>query len=158
MTHPRSSPPDDPADPGIHQSTPAAAVAAAAPAPEAPAVDHGRASTAAPLGGPACRPLVRLFVAAATVGLLVAGSAGPAVAAPPASLNEVISRITTWIVRLAFGLATLFITYGAVRLLTAGGDPGAAEKAKAAIRGAALGYALALLAPLIVTVLSSFVS
>lgn len=84
--------------------------------------------------------------------------AGPALAAPPASLDEVISRITTWIVRLAFGLATLFITYGAVRLLTAGGDPGAAEKGKAAIRGAAFGYMLALLAPLIVGVLSSFVS
>jgi hypothetical protein len=95
---------------------------------------------------------------AGTTALLIIASAGPAVAAPPTSLDEVISRITTWIVRLAFGLATLFITYGAVRLLTAGGDPVAAEKGKAAIRGAALGYGLALLAPLIVTVLASFVS
>jgi hypothetical protein len=153
VTHPRSSSPDDPPDPDVYQTAPAAA--AAAPHPEA--VGDGRASTAEP-GVPASRSVVRLFVAVVTAGLLVVGSAGPAVAAPPASLDEVISRITTWIVRLAFGLATLFITYGAVRLLTAGGDPGAAEKAKAAIRAAALGYGLALLAPLIVTVLSSFVS
>ena len=102
--------------------------------------------------------VARAVRAAALSGLLVVAMAGPALAAPPASLDEVISRITTWIVRLAFGLATLFITYGAVRLLTAGGDPGAAEKGKAAIRGAAVGYMLALLAPLIVGVLSSFVS
>ena len=107
--------------------------------------------------------VARAVCAAALGGLFVVAmagpaAAGPALAAPPASLDEVISRITTWIVRLAFGLATLFITYGAVRLLTAGGDPGAAEKGKAAIRGAAFGYMLALLAPLIVGVLSSFVS
>jgi hypothetical protein len=102
--------------------------------------------------------LARLVGTVGTTVLLVLASAGPAVAAPPASLDEVIIRITTWIVRLAFGLATLFITYGGVRLLTAGGDPVAAEKGKAAIRGAALGFGLALLAPLIVGVLASFVS
>jgi len=102
--------------------------------------------------------VLRAVGAVVLSGLLIAATAGPAAAAPPASLDEVISRITTWLVRLAAGLATLFLTYGAVRLLTAGGDPGAAEKAKAAIRGAGYGYLLALLAPLIVAVLSSFVS
>jgi len=95
--------------------------------------------------------------------VLVVAAADPSAAAaapppPPTSLNDVIGRITTWLVRLAAGLATLFLTYGGIRYLTAGGDPGSVEKAKVALRSAALGYALALLAPLIVNVLSSFVS
>ncbi len=96
-----------------------------------------------------------------TVPLLVVAAADPAAAAappPPTSLDEVIGRITVWLVRLAAGLATLFLTYGGIRYLAAGGDPGSVEKAKVALRSAAFGYALALLAPLIVSVLSSFVS
>lgn len=124
-----------------------------------PNAGSGPAGGRAPSGSRAVGGVVvRALGAVVLSGLLIAATAGPAAAAPPASLDEVISRITTWLVRLAAGLATLFLTYGAVRLLTAGGDPGAAEKAKAAIRGAGYGYLLALLAPLIVAVLSSFVS
>lgn len=103
----------------------------------------------------------RLRRTAATVtaaGLAVAVSAGPAAAAPPASLNDVINRVTAWLVGIAAGLATLFLTYGAVRYLSAGGDPGSVEKAKTALRSAAIGYGLAVLAPLVVTVLNTFVS
>jgi hypothetical protein len=91
-------------------------------------------------------------------GLAVAVSGSPAIADPPTSLTEVITRITAWLVGIAAGLATLFLTYGAVRYLSAGGDPGSVEKAKTALRSAALGYGLALLAPLVVTVLNTFVS
>jgi len=55
------------------------------------------------------------------------------------------------------GLATLFLTYGGVLYLTAGGDPGTVEKAKNALKSAAFGYALAALAPLLVSALQSIV-
>ena len=151
MTHPRSSQPNTATDPASDSEYGSGSMSVGrlrpSPTPRPPTPQS-----------PSTRPLARTLGAVGSTALLVIASAGPAVAAPPASLDEVISRITTWIVRLAFGLATLFITYGAVRLLTAGGDPVAAEKGKAAIRGAALGFGLALLAPLIVTVLASFVS
>ena len=159
MTHPSSSPPPD-----TPPDTPTGTVTDPAADRDTGSMTVGRPrpSTTTPRSPSPCaqppRPFTGVVAVAGTTALLIIASAGPAVAAPPTSLDEVISRITTWIVRLAFGLATLFITYGAVRLLTAGGDPVAAEKGKAAIRGAALGYGLALLAPLIVTVLASFVS
>jgi hypothetical protein len=90
--------------------------------------------------------------------VVVLAAADPALAEPPASLNEVVGRVTAWLVGLAASLATLFLTYGAVRYLTAGGDPGSVEKAKTALRSAGIGYGLALLAPLVVTVLTTFVS
>jgi hypothetical protein len=90
--------------------------------------------------------------------LAVAAWAGPAFADPPKSLNEVIGRITAWLVGIAAGLATMFLTYGAVRYLSAGGDPASVEKAKTALRSAAIGYGLAVIAPLVVTVLQTFVS
>lgn len=156
MTHPISSPPNTPTDPANDSDTASGSGSVGrrgptpTPSPPTPRPAAPRPSST--------RPLARMTGTVGTTALLILASAGPAVAAPPASLDEVISRITTWIVRLAFGLAILFITYGAVRLLTAGGDPVAAEKGKAAIRGAALGFGLALLAPLIVGVLASFVS
>lgn len=149
MTHPSSSPHNTPTDPTGDSDSGPMPIGRLRPS------TTPRPSTPRPTW---TQTLARLVETVGTTALLVLASAGPAVAAPPASLDEVISRITTWIVRLAFGLATLFITYGAVRLLTAGGDPVAAEKGKAAIRGAALGFGLALLAPLIVGVLASFVS
>ena len=42
-------------------------------------------------------------------------------------------------------------------VLTAGGDPLQVEKAKTALKSAAIGYALAALAPLIVSILASVV-
>ena len=54
-------------------------------------------------------------------------------------------------------MATLFLTVGGIRYLTAGGDPVQVEKAKTALKSAAIGYGLAILAPVIVTVLKSLV-
>jgi hypothetical protein len=107
---------------------------------------------------PTAGRLARAVVTVVVAGVAVAVWAGPAFADPPTSLTEVITRITAWLVGIAAGLATLFLTYGAVRYLSAGGDPGSVEKAKTALRSAALGYGLALLAPLVVTVLNTFVS
>ena len=73
------------------------------------------------------------------------------------SLSGVISSLTTWIVGFLVGLATLFLTYGAVLYMTAAGDPGSVEKAKGCLKSAAFGYSLAVLAPLLVAALESIV-
>lgn len=87
---------------------------------------------------------------------------GPDAAASPAlavvkSLSAVIDNITKWLVGMLAGLATLFLTVGGVRWLLAGGDPTEVARAKDTMKYAALGYAVAALAPVIVTVLKGFV-
>jgi type IV secretion system pilin len=69
----------------------------------------------------------------------------------------VISNATAWIVGILAGVATLFLTVGGLRYLMAGGDPAEVERAKTALKSAAIGYGLAILAPVIVTVLKSLV-
>ena len=93
---------------------------------------------------------------------LPGGPALPAVPliAPPlaaATVSQVISHTTLWIVGILAGLATLFLTLGSVRYLMANGDPAEVERAKTALKSAGIGYALAILAPVIVTVLKSLV-
>lgn len=85
----------------------------------------------------------------------LAGAAGHVLAA--ASIDQVIANITKWIVGILAGLATLFLTLGGLRYLMADGDPSEVERAKTALRSAAIGYGLAILAPVIVTVLKSLV-
>ena len=74
-----------------------------------------------------------------------------------ATIAQVISNTTAWVVGILAGVATLFLTIGGVRYLIAGGDPGEVEKAKSALKSAGIGYALAILAPVIVAVLRSLV-
>jgi hypothetical protein len=78
---------------------------------------------------------------------------GPVLAA--ASIAQVIANTTAWITGILAGVATLFLTIGGLRYLMAGGDLAEVEKAKTALRSAAIGYGLAILAPVIVTVLKS---
>ena len=59
----------------------------------------------------------------------------------------VLTTLNAKFIHAAFGL----------RYLMAGGDPGEVERAKTALRSAAIGYGLAILAPVIVTVLKSLV-
>ena len=85
-------------------------------------------------------------------------SARPALAAGSSpSLNGVIDNLRTWLTGILAAVATLFLTIGGLRYVTAGGDPGQVEKAKTALKSAAIGYALALLAPLIVSIVGSVV-
>jgi hypothetical protein len=103
-------------------------------------------------------PHLRRIVAAALVcAVLLVAAASPAYAAGGGtqSLQGLISNLTTWLVGILAGVATLFLTIGGLRYLTAGGDPGGVEKAKTALKSAAIGYALAALAPLIVSILAS---
>ena len=84
----------------------------------------------------------------------------PFLALPPLaadSISQVLNNTTLWIIGILAGLATLMLTLGGVRYLMANGDPAEVEKAKTALRSAAIGYALAILAPVIVTILKSLV-
>ena len=71
------------------------------------------------------------------------------------TVSQVIDSTTVWLVGILAGLATLMLTVGGVRYLMAGGDPAEVQKAKIALRTAAIGYGLAVLAPVIVTILKS---
>lgn len=107
------------------------------------------------------RPALRwLLGAIALAAALTIALASPAVAATTTatSLSSLISNLTDWLVGLLAGVATLFLTLGGIRYLTAGGDPGQVEKAKTALKSAAVGYALAALAPLLVSILASLVA
>ncbi|MDE3131475.1 MAG: hypothetical protein KGL16_10005 [Acidobacteriota bacterium] len=73
------------------------------------------------------------------------------------SLDQVISNLRVWITGLLAALATLLLMIGGVRYLLAAGDPGSHERAKGSIRAALIGYALALLAPVLVTIVQHIV-
>lgn len=74
-----------------------------------------------------------------------------------ATLDQVINNVRSWLVGLLAALATLFLTIGGVKYLIAAGDPGEVEKAKHALRSAAIGYGLAVLAPGLVSILQHIV-
>lgn len=105
------------------------------------------------------RTLARLLLVAALGAGLLFFFASPAFAASSGapSLNTVIDNLRTWLVGILAGVATLFLTVGGLRYLAAGGDPSQVEKAKVALKSAAVGYALAILAPLLVTIIASVV-
>ncbi|GAB3076472.1 pilin [Micromonospora schwarzwaldensis] len=107
--------------------------------------------------------LLLLNAAAVTAALVavptVAWAAEPAAVVLAAeSIQQVAYNIRTWLVGILVAAATLFFTVGGLRYLAANGDPGEVEKAKLALRSAAIGYALALLAPLFVTIVSAWVA
>lgn len=74
-----------------------------------------------------------------------------------ADIPTVIKNLRNWIIGILAGLATLFLTFGGVRYLMAGTDPGEVESAKRALKAAAIGYGLAVLAPVLVTALKGIV-
>ncbi|HXQ19839.1 MAG TPA: pilin [Acidimicrobiales bacterium] len=98
-------------------------------------------------------PIVVLLAA----GLLLVFATPALAATGTPTLSGVIDNLRNWIVGILAGVATLFLTIAGLRYVTAGGDPGQVEKAKIALKSAAIGYALAILAPLLVSVLASIV-
>jgi Type IV secretion system pilin len=54
-------------------------------------------------------------------------------------------------------LAIAALTYAGIRYVIAGGDPGGIEKAKTAAKSAIIGLGLALLAPILVTIVKGLV-
>lgn len=113
------------------------------------------------------RRWARVIVTACTLVVVVALAAGSAAATPsgsPAtvlaiasSLDQVLDNLRNWLIGILAALATVCLTVAGARYLIGGGDPAELEKAKTALRAACVGYALAMLAPVIVAVLKSIV-
>jgi hypothetical protein len=97
--------------------------------------------------------LLTTLAFATTVALVSA----PAALAAPSDLNGVIDNLRVWITGLLAALATLLLMVGGVRYLLAAGDPSSHERAKGSIKAALLGYALALLAPVLVSIVQRIV-
>lgn len=100
-------------------------------------------------------PVAVAFLAV-VVGAAPAYAAEPQILAAPYELSVIIGNITTWIVGLLVGVATLFLTIGGLRRLAAGGDPTEIEKSNSAFKNA-LGYALAVLAPILLAVVQGWI-
>ena len=104
--------------------------------------------------------LARLLLVALLAVVLVAAAADAGWAQPPAppqpaSLEQVINNLRFWIMGIIAAIATLFLVVGGLRYITAGGDPSQIEQAKGNLKSALLGYALAVLAPILLTILQS---
>jgi hypothetical protein len=86
------------------------------------------------------------------VGDLISAASEPSTPAVK-SIPEVIDGLKLWIMGILAAVATLFLVIGGLRYMTAGGDPAQAEQAKGNFKAALAGYALAILAPVILQVL-----
>ncbi len=73
--------------------------------------------------------------------------------AAPNSIPQVIDGITGWIMGIIALVATLFLTVGGLRYMAGGGDPAQVEQAKGNFKSALIGYALAVLSPVVLQVL-----
>ncbi len=72
-------------------------------------------------------------------------------------IDDAVGRLQALIVRVAFVVATLVLSAAGLRYITANGDPGKIETAKTAFKGAAVGYAVTLLASGLMGILRSIV-
>jgi hypothetical protein len=97
------------------------------------------------------------FITVVALATTLALVAAPAAFAAAGDLNQVIDNLRVWITGLLAALATLLLMIGGVRYLLAAGDPGSHERAKGSIRAALIGYALALLAPVLVSIVQRIV-
>ena len=108
-------------------------------------------------------------VCAITVALTtVLAAAVPATLAvnPPAAPNlqlagnllQVFTNIRNWLMGILASLATIFLTLGGIRYLIGAGEPEEIHKAKTAFKAAGIGFGLAALAPVVVSVLESLVA
>jgi hypothetical protein len=88
---------------------------------------------------------------------LAAAADGSGQVLAAADIPTVISNVTNWLIGILAVLATLMLTIGGVRYVLAAGDPAEVEKAKTCFKSAAMGYCLAILAPVVVTVLKGLV-
>ena len=100
---------------------------------------------------------VLLSVVADPAPAWAADAAPVTVLAQAESVDQLLSNIRAWLIGILAGVATVFATIGGVRYMMANGDLGELDKARVAFRSAGIGYALAALAPLMVTVLRGLV-
>lgn len=100
---------------------------------------------------------VVLMLGTTVAGVLLAVAGAVPAAAAVNDLPTIVSNLRAWVMGILAGLATLFLTIGGVRYLMAGGDPSEVERAKAAFRSAGIGYVLAVVAPVVLSVLQSII-
>jgi Type IV secretion system pilin len=84
------------------------------------------------------------------------GYAG-AVLAAAKTLPEVIEGVRAWVMGILAAVATLFLVIGGLRYMAAAGDPAQIEQAKGSFKAALTGYALAVLAPVILQALQGII-
>ncbi len=113
---------------------------------------------------PITRVAVLLTVAMAAVvvpGTALAGDPGtpsfPPSLPPVHTLSTVIINVQELIMGVLAAVATLFLVLAGVYWTTAGGDPAQVDRAKAALRNALIGYALAVLAPMLLEIVKHVV-
>lgn len=104
-----------------------------------------------------CKPRAFAHLAMAALAFVLVGAPAAEAQAQPATLGQVVDNARGWVMGLLAGLATLFLVIGGARYVMAGGDPSQVERAKVTIKSALAGYALALLAPVILSVLRGIV-
>ena len=83
----------------------------------------------------------------------IVSALGDLIVAAPKTIPQVIDSLKLWIMGILAAVATMFLVIGGLRYMTAGGDPAQAEQAKGNFKAALAGYALAILAPVILQVL-----
>ncbi len=89
-----------------------------------------------------------------------APSVGLSLAPAPRTVNDVptvVNNARRWLVGIALTVATFFLTLAGVLYMSAGADPSAVEKAKTAFKSALAGYAIAVMAPVFMTILRTVV-
>jgi Type IV secretion system pilin len=104
--------------------------------------------------------LTIVLASALVVAITEPAAAAVSMGVPPAAVNSlpvIVANLRNWVMGILAGVATLFLTIGGVRYLMAGGDPSEVERAKAAFRSAGIGYALAVIAPVVLSVLQSII-
>jgi Type IV secretion system pilin len=109
------------------------------------------------------RNLLRSAIIAAMTAMMLATAGSAAFAAPKPTdpteaLNAIIGNIRNWVMGILFAIGVLFLTISAVRMMLAGGDPVQVEKAKGALKNALGGFALAILSPILLSILQSLLS
>jgi hypothetical protein len=109
----------------------------------------GPASAQPPRNGPSSAELMRPEPAGAEP---VWAEPAPSAPPTPQDLPTIINNARVWIMSIIAAVATFFLTVGGARYLMAGGDPAEVERAKGSFKSAGVGYALAILAPVVLTI------
>lgn len=94
-----------------------------------------------------------LAAAASTVAAVLAAPSPAWAAMADERITQVLENARLWLVGIAATLVAVMLTIAGIRYLLGGGDPGESEKAKTALRAAAIGFAIILLAPVLVAIL-----
>lgn len=97
------------------------------------------------------------LLAALVLTLLVPDFAWAQDGDPTEKIRAVLDNIRNWIVGIAAVLVVVMLTIAGVRYLLAN-DPSEAERAKVALKAAAIGFAIILLAPFLVAILAEILA